>query len=242
MKFRWAALAACGALLALAAAAQTAPVPQSPATPPVSTITFDLVFPGAQPAHYRIVVDSSGQSSYRSDDDAGPAPRTSPATPGTLPFTMSEATRSRIFALARQLNYFQGNYDYTRHRVANTGVKTLTYREGPDDSPASANGPRHSTTYNYSDNPAIQQITAIFQGIGVTAELAGRLEHLRRFDRLGLDAELRHAEEMARSGQLLELQLAVPALRAVADDPATLRLTRERARRLLQLVPAAVLR
>jgi len=225
------------ALLAGAAAAQTpTPEPNRAGSQPLPTVTFDLVFPQAAPAHYVITVDSSGHAAYQSDDATAGDARANPGTPYTLRFAVTEATRTRIFALTQQLDYFQGSFNYTRRRVADTGTKTLTYSEGPADSPASpTRGKTQATTFNYSENPAIQQLTAIFQGIASSAELAGRLDHLRRFDRLELDAALKRAEEMAHDGQLLELQVAAPALHSVVDDPAAMNLARQRAQRLLRL-------
>ena len=41
---------------------------------------------------------------------------------------MSEANRSKIFDLAKKLNYFQGDYDSHLKRIAQTGSKTLEYK------------------------------------------------------------------------------------------------------------------
>lgn len=236
-------------LLACAAQAQTAALePNSPGDKHMPTVTFELLFPDVRPAHYTIAVESSGRALYQSgDEDAGRA-KAVQGIPHTLRYTLrfiaSAATRTRIFDLARQAGYFQGNFDYTKHRVANTGSKTLTYSASSTEAtPASPPaGVGHTTTYNYSENPAIQQLTAIFQGISASAELAARLEHLRRFDRLGLDEELRQAEEMAQNGQLVELQVAIPALQAVVDDPSALNIARQRALHLLRLASAAAAR
>lgn len=238
MKFRYVLSWVFLALLTGSAAAQVLTLePNTPGNQSVPAISFDLLFPAAQPAHYVITVESSGRAAYQSDSQAATDDaKASQGTPYTQHFLMTEATRARIFALARQVNYFKGNFDYTKHPVADTGTKTLTYTEGQPDSTASPTGGRlQSTSYNYSENAAIQQLTAIFQGVAGSAELAGRLDHLRRFDRLGLDAELKRAEEMAQDGQLLELQVAASALRAVADDPATMNLARQRAQHLLRI-------
>jgi hypothetical protein len=145
-----------------------------------------------------------------------------------------------VFQLAKQANYFRGNFNYTKGRIANTGTKTLSYSEGPVDSFGKpTNGVRYETTYNYSENAAIQELTAIFQNISNTLELGRRLDHLRRFDRLGLDAELKRAEEMAKGGQLLELQAILPALQKVVDDSSVLHIARESAQHLIGLAEAS---
>ena len=88
---------------------------------------------------------------------------------------MSDVTRTRIFSLAKQAHYFKGNFAYTKGRVADTGTKTLTYSEGPADSfDQPTAGVHNTTTYNYSEDPAIQQLTSIFEGISETMELGRR--------------------------------------------------------------------
>ncbi|HZD92795.1 MAG TPA: hypothetical protein VE133_00990, partial [Candidatus Sulfotelmatobacter sp.] len=105
-----------------------------------------------------------------------------------------------------------------------TGQKTLTYAD-----PA-----RHfETIYDYSENKAINEITSIFQGISNTIEHGRKLQFLRRFDKLGLEAELKDMETAAENHDLCELQLIVPTLETIANDTTVLNIARQRARRLL---------
>jgi hypothetical protein len=210
--------------------------PNQPGDKPVPQVAFDLVFPGVTPSHYSVAVQSTGRAAYRSDDLGTQGKQSSAAgEPYLLEFTVSEPTRTRIFQLAQQTNYFQGDFNYTKTRVADTGTKTLSYSEGPAnsfDTPTS--GKRTQTVYNYSQNPAIQQLTSIFQQVSATLELGRRLAYLHRFDKLGLDAELKRAEEMENEQQLLELQAIAPTLRSIADDYSVLHIAREHAQHLLQ--------
>jgi len=225
----------CLFVLGLCAAIHAqAPVAKSEvsANHPSPTVSFELTFPGATPSHYAIAVESTGRASYRSDDAATPSDQgSSTADPYALEFTVSQATCTRIFELARQADYFKKNFNYSKGRIANMGTKTLTYTEGP----ANASGGTHyQTVYNYSENSAIQQLTAMFQDISNTVELGQRLKFHYRFDKLGLDADLKSAEDMARSGDLLELQVIAPVLRDLAEDTSVLHIARERAQRLLK--------
>ena len=208
----------------------------TPGDKPVPLVTFELAFPGATPSHYSIAVESSGRAAYRSDDIGAQGERESAAgDPYLVKFIVSEPTRSRIFQLAKEVNYFQGNFNYTKTRVADTGTKTLSYSEGPADSFATPTiGKRTQTVYNYSQNPSIQQLTTIFQQISATLELGRRIDYLHRFDKLGLDAELKRADEMAGENQLLEIQAIAPSLRAVADDYSVLHIARQHAEHLLE--------
>lgn len=200
---------------------------------PVPVITFDLVRPGVDPPHYSIAIERTGRAAYR----AAPAPEKGQAEgdPYIVKFTASQETRDRIFELAEQANRFNGNFDYTKSRIANTGAKTLTYYVGhlPANLGQPVRGEHNQTTYNWSENSAIQELTAIFQGISTTFEFGRRLNFERRFDKLGLDAELKRMEQMQKDGQLNEVQAVEPTLSAIADDFSVMRIARERAKRIL---------
>ena len=203
----------------------------------VPTVTFEFAWPGADPAHYALAVDSTGRAAYRDDD---PAADSQTGDPYLYKFVVSEPTRSRIFQLAQQAHYFQGDFDYKKGRIAQTGIKTLSYREGPGElffQPT--NGVRTQTSYNWSENPAIQQLTTLFQDIAATLQAGRKLNFLRRFDKLGLEAELKHIEESQKSGSMAELQAIAPALQEVAQDPGVMHVSRQRAQHLLSAVQTA---
>ena len=203
----------------LAAQAQTPDLKTDSGEPlPAPAVSFDFVMPATSPPHYALTVGSTGLAAYRSDQPAGEG------EPYIVKFTVSGATRDRVFQLARELNYFQGNFDYTKSRVANTGAKTLTFRGGTRE---------NKTTYNYSQNPKIQELTNLFQNISTTLEFGRRLEHLHRYDRLGLDAELKNMESAEKAGRLAELQAIEPVLSGIAKDHAVMNVTRRRAEGLL---------
>ena len=211
-------LLALAAALAVVASAQQEPPVDTTAQP---TITFTFDFPQSRPEHAVVMVDAGGRARYQS---SGPLfADSSDADPFSADFTMSAATRDRIFALAAQLDYFHGDFDYKKHRIAFTGTKTLEY---------TAAGKSSSTSYNWSEDLGVRELTAIFQDIVNTQESARRLLFLRRFDRLGLDAQLQSMEEMAKSDTLGELQSIAPLLRQIADDPGVMHVARERASRL----------
>lgn len=206
------------AALTLAGSAQQAP-PAATATPPV--ITFTLDFPQARPPHAVVSVDASGRAHYHSSGAL--FPDSPEAEPYNAAFTTSAATRERIFALAADLGDFRGDFDYRKHRIAFTGQKTLEYADGEK---------KFSTSYNWSENPSLRELTQIFQGIINTQEEARRLLFLRRYDPLGLDDELHAMEDMAKSNNLEELQSIAPLLRRLADDSAVMHVARQRAERL----------
>jgi hypothetical protein len=211
------------ALVSLASLAQTPGLEPRHEGASVPTVSFSMARPGAEPEHYSLAVESSGRAAYQSDGKASGA---ASGDPYAVKFIVSAQTRERIFDLAREANYFQGNFDYKKGNIANMGAKTLAF----------ADGTRHfQTTYNWSQNHAIDQLTTIFQSISNAMEGGRKLAHLRRFDKLGLDQELKNLEDLARSGQLAEVQGIEPVLREIADDTAVVRVARQRAQRLLQM-------
>jgi hypothetical protein len=214
-----------------------------PAGSPMSapTISFSFSLRGAAPSRYTISVNSAGRGQYESEgSDSSPAQVQSPfgaSSPGDgtdsaapevyrVTFDLPEASSQRIFALAAEANYFNGNFDYRKKRLADTGVKTLTYADGAR---------RFQTAYNYSGNQAVTQLTALFQGLSASLETGRHLEYLYSHNRLGLDEELKRDQEFANTGQLAEITVLVPILRRISQDTAVMHVARQHAQKLLDL-------
>ena len=127
--------------------------------------------------------------------------------------------------MAERTHFFEGEFEFTKHAVANTGKKTLSYV---------GDGRKASTTYNYSEDLSIQELTDIFQGISSTIEGGQRLEYDRRFDKLSLDQDLRALEEESNEGRLQEVQVIAPILRRLTTDRTVLHIAQMRAERILK--------
>ena len=189
-----------------------------------ATVTFSLDFPTSDPERYSISVDSSGHAKYECSVkiSAGSEERENYQTD----FTLSEATRARIFDLAAQAHYFSGKIDSGNKKLAFTGAKKLTYKDGQHDTTAD---------YNYSPQPVVQQLTTLFQGMAATLEFGRRIAHYHRYQKLALDEELKRMENDARSGNLTEIQAAQPVLQEVYDDQSVMNVVRARAQRIIEL-------
>jgi hypothetical protein len=185
------------------------------------SITFDRVWDDFTPQKVTITVSANGNAKYVSHSPAKPPDE---ADDFQTEFVMSPARCEKLFRYAKEANYFDGDYTFKKHVVASTGKKVLTY----------ADPSRHfNTTYDYSENKAIQEITNIFQGISNTVEYGRKLKFLRRFDKLGLEAELKGMESAVERHNLVEMQLIAPMLESIAGDTTILNIARQRAQKLL---------
>src|SRR5512147_900118 len=213
------------ALLGCLSQAQTPNPEPASKEPPLPILSFDFALPGAAPPHYAILVEPVGKATYRADDGSGSAPD----QPYTQQFLVSQPTRKQMFDLALALNCFKGNFEYRGHSVANMGAKTLQCKYADRES---------HTTYNYSTNQQLQELTTIFQNIANTMEYGRRLEYLHRYDKLGLEAELKSMEEQEKGKRLGELQAVAPQLLKILNDGSIMNVSRHRAERLLQAIKA----
>ena len=204
-------------LISAPAAAQAQNPDQTSATP---SITFERIWEDFTPQSVTIAVSANGAAKYSSRTPG----KNDDADEFHTEFTMSHDRCDKLFRYAAEANYFQGDFTFKKHAVASTGKKTLTYVDAS----------RHfNTTYDYSEHKAIQEITSIFMGISNTIEHGRKLQFLRRFDKLGLESELKAMEDAAESHSLVEIQLIAPTLESIAEDHAILNIARQRAHRLL---------
>lgn len=187
-----------------------------------ATVSFTLDFPGANPSHYEIVVAGDGRASYSSNGKFDE--KSDPADPAPFQFAISENVRAQIFDLARRAHYFSGKVDSGHKNIANTGAKTLAYKDDSRNSQA---------RYNYSELQPVEQITSIFQNLSTTMEFGRRLVYFHKYEKLALDDELKRMEEMQRENDLGDVEPIAPVLKDIANDPSVMNVSRSRALRLL---------
>jgi hypothetical protein len=229
-KLRRLVWAAVISLLGMPCIAQQNPLDPNHPNAPIPQVTFELNWRVAEPQYYKISVEPTGNASYQSQP-LGQEGTTS-GDPYMLRFIASEPTRTKVFQLAQELNYFKGNFE-TRSKVAQTGTKTLTYRFGDKET---------KTTLNYSDSPLMNELIGIFLKMSSTFEMGRKLDYDLRYDKLGLDRDLKSMEEMNKSHQLIEMQVIAPTLQHIASDQAIMNIARQRARRLLEQSQVALKR
>lgn len=189
-----------------------------------ATISFSIDFPGSDPEHYSISVESDGHAKYECSGKVSKDSEEKETYQSE--FMFSDAARTKIFDLAAQAHYFSGKIDSGNKKLAFTGAKKLVYTDGQRNS---------SADYNFSPVPTIQQLTALFQSVGATLEFGRRLAYLHRYQKLALDDELKRMELQARTGELAELQAVQPILQQIYDDSSVINVVRARAERIMAM-------
>jgi hypothetical protein len=185
-------------------------------------VTFTLDFPASQPEHYSIRVPSDGPARYQS---TGRISADSDETDSfDFDFDLTPETRRKILTLAAKAGYFQKDIDSHHKGLAFTGKKTLAYKD------ATRSG---ESSYNYSGNAAVQELTSLMQSLSATLEFGHRLQYDSHYQKLALDQELKNMEEMARDNQLVEVAAIRPILDQIVADQSVINVTRARAQRLL---------
>ena len=207
--------------LVLAGLSTQAQQPAGPAQAP--TVVFKLSWDKGLPwTDYTFTVNENGATHFKGTSNPADG---GDSDPFEQDFTMSEANRQKIFEWAKAADYFQGQFETKTRNVAKTGAKTLEFHSPSLNS---------STTYNYSPNPNIQQLTDLFHAIATTIDYGRKLTFQYRFDKLGMDARLKELVDLHAGGEAEELQAIEPILRKIADDDGIMHMTRSQARALLK--------
>lgn len=188
-----------------------------------AVVTFTLDFPKSQPEHYSIRIQSDGAAHYES---SGRLSADSDETDNfDFVFIATGETRLKIFDLAAKAGYFQKDVDSHRKNLAFTGKKTLGFKD------AQRTG---ESTYNYSSDPAVVELTSLMQNLSVTLEFGHRMQYDHQYQKLALDEELKHMEQLAHANELVEVTAIKPILDRIIADPSVMNVTRARAQRLLE--------
>jgi hypothetical protein len=201
----------------------------------VATVAFSCDFPDSNPSHYGFSVTSARNASYISDGKLNNVPASDGSSnddgPFRMDFTLSPATTTHIFDLAKAAHYFEDRIESKKKNAASTGDKTLIYRDANKSNIAN---------YNYSTIPAVQELTTLFQDLSSAVEFGRRLDYEYRYQKLALDEELKQMEDTATLQDIgPDLPAAVPVLQKIADDSSVIVTVRARAQRLLQHAGAA---
>ncbi len=200
----------------------TAPACAPAPSPAHAKLTYRRIFKSSSPEFIEIMVrDDSNAATFEI--------RQLEEDPGTSPFEVSAPLREKMFELAAQLKYFQGQDQYldVHRRIANLGEKTFRWENGTES---------HETKFNYTLNTAATQLMQIFEGLARQQELVTLLERRMKYDRLGINDALMQFETDLNHKLLPEPQRALPTLDQIASDSRFVEIGRQRARALAERI------
>jgi hypothetical protein len=230
-------LAASAAIILVSLAAIAQPAQED------EQIVFQFLHKGARPETFTITLHRDGRAAYESHDlaadtldereghgsrpgkfDDPSAQKLAAAEAYKLDFQASPEFLKTMFDLAKSVNYFDGDFEFHKHALADMGRKTAAYTNGAT---------RHETTWNWSQNESIDEFAANFQKLSNTLEYGQRLVFEHKYDKLSLDRELKAMEELASHDGLREVRVVAPVLKEIVADPAVMNIARQRASHIL---------
>ena len=176
-------------------------------------LIFTKSFPGSSPPFVSVAVDRSGALEYKE----------SPTDDQPVKAQMKDGEVAPLFTMAEELGYFKSPLE-SGLKVANTGKKTFRY-EGE-------NGAGSETSFNYSLNPAAQQLLDKFEQIAATERAYIDLDRTAHFDKLGVNDSLAAIESLWLRKQLVAPEQFLPLLTRIATHESYMHLVRDRAARL----------
>jgi hypothetical protein len=114
----------------------------------LAKLTYTKTLKGSVPEYLQITVDSIGSATYEGRKLDEPAcPR---------PLHLSSATSQRLFELAEELGNFRSVDLESHKKVANLGLKTLTFQRGSE---------AQRVEFNYTQNRVAQELVGWLEGI-----------------------------------------------------------------------------
>jgi hypothetical protein len=184
------------------------------------TLTYRRVFKASVPEFIEIKVredaDAASFEIRQLEEDAG-----------TTPFEVGAPLRAKIFELAGQLNFFQGQDLDVHRKIANLGEKTFRWERGSES---------HEATFNYTLNSAANELLRIFEGLARQQDLLVLLQRRMKYDRLGINDALLQFETDFSKGMLPEPQRALTLLDQIGSDSKFVEIARQRARALAERI------
>ncbi len=185
----------------------------------VPRLTFTRTLKGSSPEFIALSVDANGKGTYDSHSLKD--------SPSPQPVQISADTTARIFSLADSLNDFRGLNLDSRHRVANMGLKVLTYEAGTE---------VNRVQFNYTENHTAQQLIDILEKISNVEEQINQLEYDMKYDHLSLPQTLLQIQNGLYDHDYVEAALMIPTLEKISANSRYLHLAQARAQEIMQRI------
>ncbi len=191
------------------------PAISAQSAPAIPRVTFTKTLKGSFPEYLALTIDTKGNATYDSHKlDEPAAPR---------PLQISTDTTAQVFSLTRSLDYFRSLNLDAHHKVANMGLKVLTYQNA---------GEINTVQFNYTENREAQQLTDILEKISNVEERIAQLEYAMKYDHLQLPQILSQVQDGMNNSYFVEAALMIPTLEKISADPHYLHLAQSRAREI----------
>jgi hypothetical protein len=188
----------------------------------LAKLIYTKTLKGSVPEYLQITVDSNGSGTYdgrKLDEPANPRP-----------LHLASVTSQRLFELAEELGNFRSVDLESHKRVANLGLKTLTFQRGSE---------VHRVEFNYTQNRVAQELVDWMERIASVEQHISTLEYAIKYDHLSLPGELLQIQIDLDNRALADPELMVPELEAIVRNPRFLHLAQTRAQNILQRIQAS---
>lgn len=182
----------------------------------VPKITYSKSFPHSVPEYVEISVDKEGRADYKeAPDDASP-----------LTFQLNGKETAEVFDLAEKLDRFTRPLE-SNLKVAFTGAKTFRWEDGAG---------KHEVKFNYSQDPAAQQIWDWFERVTESELCLVGLERAVKFDKLGVNQALLSLDISWERNRLIAATQFLPLLDRIVKNESYLHMARERAANIADVI------
>jgi hypothetical protein len=189
--------------------------------PSVPRLTFTKTLKGSSPEYFALSIDANGKGTYDSHN------LEDPPAPHPLQMQISAGTTAQIFSLAQSLNYFRSLDLDSHQKIADMGLKTLTYQAGQE---------INQVKYNYTLKRPAQELTEILEKISNVEERIAQLEYAMKYDHLSLPQTLDQIQEGLNDHLFVEAALMIPTLEKISADPRFMHLAKARAQQIMRRI------
>jgi len=181
-------------------------------------IRYSKDFPGSSPAHAAIWVGTDGKGEFTDAPDGGMP----------ISFQLTPSETEAIFGLAAKLDHFTRPLE-SGLKVAFTGDKVFRYEQGST---------KNEVKFNYSTDPDAKLLLDWFERLTETSMHVINLEHVARYDRLGVDQALRDLQMSADQNRLAGTTQLLPILDRLARSKSAFNRVRQRAAIMAEAIRA----
>ena len=181
-------------------------------------IIYSKSFPGSNPAYVSITVEKNGAAAYKeAPDDELP-----------IRLQMAAADASEIFNLAGKLTFFKRPLE-SPLKVANMGMKTFRFENGPEVS---------ETKFNFTEDADARALHDWFERISETCQSLAFLQRTVKYDKLGVMKALLALETSRERKRLVAEKEFLPMLDRIVKNESFLHMARTRAAGLAESIRA----